>query len=409
MSSRTRAIVLAITAPVVVFAIVGGLLGTVMAREDTYQHLKIFDDVVSLISSNYVEPVNIDKVMRGAMNGLVDSLDPDSAYLSPDEVKQAEGGAPAPAGDLGIELTRQYYLRVLAARDNSPAAKAGLRTGDYVRAINDIPTRDMSVWQGMRALRGAVGSKVTLTIFRGNAADPHVVSMTREALSPLDVTGRIAAPGVGYVRVSSIGPRTADQMKSQIAEVGKNGATKLVIDIRRTASGSYDQGIALARLFVAKGTLALRETKGAPAKDTIAANPGDGAVTLPAVVLMDNGTSGAAELFASALNGNQRADLVGEHTIGRTGIQKLVKLPGGSGLWLTTVRYLTPAGTPLHEKGLEPTVSVEGPEVEFGQPAPSTDTALEKAIEHVQLAPVAAAARVARVTTPVWLAEKKAA
>jgi carboxyl-terminal processing protease len=408
MSSRTRAIVLAITAPVVVFAIVGGLLGTVMAREDTYQHLKIFDDVVSLISSNYVEPVNIDKVMRGAMNGLVDSLDPDSAYLSPDEVKQAEGGAPAPAGDLGIELTRQYYLRVLAARDNSPAAKAGLRTGDYVRAINDIPTRDMSVWQGMRALRGAVGSKVTLTIFRGNAADPHVVSMTREALSPLDVTGRIAAPGVGYVRVSSIGPRTADQMKSQIAEVGKNGATKLVIDIRRTASGSYDQGIALARLFVAKGTLALRETKGAPAKDTIAANPGDGAVTLPAVVLMDNGTSGAAELFASALNGNQRADLVGEHTIGRTGIQKLVKLPGGSGLWLTTVRYLTPAGTPLHEKGLEPTVSVEGPEVEFGQPAPSTDTALEKAIEHVQLAPVAAAARVARVA-PVLLAEKKAA
>jgi carboxyl-terminal processing protease len=232
--------------------------------------------------------------------------------------------------------------------------------------------------------------------------------MTREALAPLDVTGRIAAPGVGYVRVPSIGPRTADQLKSQIAEVSKSGATKIVIDIRRTASGSYDQGIALARLFVAKGTLALRETKGAPAKDTIAANPGDGAVTLPAVLLMDNGTSGAAELFASALNGNQRADLVGEHTIGRTGIQKLVKLPGGSGLWLTTVRYLTPAGTPLHEKGLEPTVSVEGPEVEFGQPAPTSDTALEKAIEHVQTTPVAAAARVARVT-PVWLAEKKAA
>ena len=184
MSSRTRAIVLALSAPVVVFAIVGGLLGTVMARgEDTsYQHLKIFDDVVSLISSNYVEPVNIDKVMRGAMNGLVDSLDPDSAYLSPDEVKQQESGAALPAGDLGIELTRQYYLRILAARDNSPAAKAGLRTGDYVRAINDAPTRDMSVWQGMRALRGAVGSKVTLTIFRGNAADPHVVTMTREAL-----------------------------------------------------------------------------------------------------------------------------------------------------------------------------------------------------------------------------------
>ena len=404
MTARTRAIVLAITAPVVVFAIVGGLLGTVMAREDTFQHLKIFDDVVSLISSNYVEPVNIDKVMRGAMNGLVDSLDPDSAYLSPDEVKLAEAGTPAPAGDLGIELTRQYYLRVLAARDNSPAARAGLRTGDYVRAINDVPTRDMNVWEGMRALRGMVGSKVTLTIFRGNAADPHVVAMTREALSPLDVTGRIAAPGVGYVRVSSIGPRTSDQVKSQIAEVARNGATRLVIDIRRTASGTYDQGLGLARLFVAKGTLAVRETKGAPARDTIAAGPGDGSISLPAVVLLDTGTSGAAELFASALQGNQRADLVGEHTIGRAGIQKLVKLPGGSGLWLTTVRYLTPAGSPLHEKGLEPTVAVEGPDVEFGQPAPASDAALDKAIEVVQMAKPAEP-RAAQVR----LAEKKAA
>jgi carboxyl-terminal processing protease len=409
MSSRTRVIVIAITAPVVAFAIVGGVLGTVMAREDTYQHLKIFDDVVSLISSNYVEPVNIDKVMRGAMNGLVDSLDPDSAYLSADEVKQAESGSAMPPGDLGIELTRQYYLRVLAARDNSPASRAGLRTGDYVRAINDVPTRDMSVWQGMRALRGAVGSKVTLTIFRGNAADPHVVTLSREALAPADVSGRIATPGVGYIRVPAIGPRTADQVKAQVADVSKNGATKLVIDIRRTASGTYDQGLALARLFVAKGTLAQRETKGVPTKDTIAANPGDGSIDLRAVLLMDNGTSGAAELFASALSGNQRADLVGEHTIGRAGVQKLVKLPGGSALWLTTVRYLTPAGNPLHEKGLEPTVPVEAPDVEFGQPAPATDIMLDKAIEQVQLAP-AAAARVARATpTPVWLAEKKAA
>jgi carboxyl-terminal processing protease len=403
MSSRTRAIVIAITAPVVAFAIIGGVLGTVMAREDTYQHLKIFDDVVSLISSNYVEPVNIDKVMRGAMNGLVDSLDPDSAYLNVDEVKQVEAGTAPPAGDLGIELTRQYYLRVLAARDNSPAYKAGLRTGDYVRAINDVPTRDMGVWQGMRALRGPVGSKVTLTIFRGNAADPHVVTLTREALAPADVTGRIATPGVGLIRVPAIGPKTADQVKTQVADVTKAGATKLVIDIRRTSSGSYEQGLALARLFVAKGTLAMRETKGAPARETIAAGAGDGSISLPTVVLLDNGTSGAAELFASALLGNQRADLVGEHTIGRAGVQKLVKLPGGSGLWLTTVRYLTPSGNPLHEKGLEPTVPVEGPEVEFGQPPPAADIMLDKAIERV-----GQAAQPARAAS-IRLAEKKAA
>jgi len=381
MTSRTRAIVLSITAPVVVFALVGGLLGRAMAREDTYQHLKIFDDVVSLISSNYVEPVNLDKVMRGAMNGLADSLDSDSAYLTPDEVRQVEAGTPLAAAEVGVELTRQYYLRIISARENSPAARAGLRVGDYVRAINDLPTRDMSVWEGVRALHGAPGSKVKLTVFRGNQADPHDLELTREVLPLADVTGRVASTGVGYVRVQSIGARTVDQVKAQIADVTKSGASKLIVDVRKTSTGTYEQGIALARLFVAKGTLAMRDAKGAPSREMIVANAGDGTITTPLIVLVDAGTSGAAELFASALVGNERADLVGEHTIGRAGIQKLIKLPDGSGLWLTTVRFLTPAGTPLHEKGLTPTVGVDLPDVEFGQPAPPGDPALDKAIE----------------------------
>jgi len=380
MTSRTRIIVLSITAPVIAFAIVGGLLGKVMAREDTYQHLKIFDDVVSLITSNYVEEVNVDKVMRGAMHGLADGLDPDSAYLTPDEVKQVETGAPLPIGDVGIDLTRQYYLRVIAARDNSPAAKAGLRTGDYLRAINDTPTREMSVWEGVRALRGAPGSKVALTIIRGNAADPHIIELTREAPPAVEVTGRIAAPGVGYVRIVTLGPKAAAQLKTQVAQLASAGATKLIVDVRRTSGGVLDDGMAMARLFVGKGTLAMREAKGGQ-RETIAAASGDGSITLPTIVLIDTGTSAAAELFASALNGNQRAELIGGRTIGRAGLQKLIKLPDGSGLWLTTTRYLTPSGTPLHEKGLEPAVAVDEPDVEFGQPAPTTDAILDKALE----------------------------
>jgi len=383
MSSRTRALVLSITAPVIVFALVGGVLGRAMGRAETYQHLKIFDDVVSLISSNYVEPANLDKVMKGAMNGLVDSLDADSAYLTPELVKQFESSTPPASGDLGLELTRQYYLRVIAARDNSPAAKAGLRPGDYVRAINNVPTRDMSLWEGTRALRGAPGTKVRLTIFRGNAADPHDVELTREVVPAGDVTGRIPSMGVGYVRVPSIGPRTADQLKSQISTLTRQGATRLVIDVRRTASGTYEQGLAMARLFVARGTLAQKDVKGVATHDQIVANAGDGGITLPLVVLVDSGTAGASELFASALAGNQRADLIGEHTIGRAGIQKLIKLPDGSALWLTTARYLTPSGAPLHEKGLEPTVIVDLPDVEFGQPAPAGDPALDKALERL--------------------------
>jgi carboxyl-terminal processing protease len=383
MSSRTRVIVMSISAPVIAFAIVGGFLGKAMAREDTYQHLKIFDDVVSLITSNYVEEVNIDKVMHGAMHGLADGLDPESAYLTAAEVKQVESGAPLPAGDVGLELTRQYYLRVIAARDDSPAAKAGLRTGDYIRAINDTPTREMSVWEGVRALRGAPGSKVTLTVIRGNAADPHVVELTREPAPAADVTGRIAAPGIGYVRISAIAPSTAAHVKAQIADLQKNGAAKLVVDVRRTSTGILDNGVEIARLFVPKGTLAIRETRGGQ-RETLSAGSGDGSITLPTAVLIDAGTSGAAELFASALAGNQRADLIGEHTIGRAALQRLVKLPDGSGLWLSTTRYLTPSGAALHEKGLEPTIAVDQPDVEFGQPPAPGDPVLDKALEQLK-------------------------
>ena len=382
MSSRTRVIVMSISAPVIAFAIVGGFLGKVMAREDTYQHLKIFDDVVSLISSNYVEEADIDKVMRGAMRGLADGLDPDSAYLTGAEVKQVEGGAALAPGGVGLELTRQYYLRVIAARDNSPAAKAGLRTGDYIRAINDTPTREMSVWEGSRALRGTPGTKVSITIIRGNAADPHVIELTRENEPASVVNGRMAGAGIGYVRVAAIGSTTAGQVKSQVAELTRSGAEKLVVDVRRLSNGSIDDGLALARLFVAKGTLTIRETKGG-AREPIAAGSGDGSITLPTVLLVDTGTSGAAEIFAAALVGNQRAELIGERTIGRAASQKLVRLPDGAGLWLSTTRYLTPAGAPLHEKGLEPTVQVDDPDIEFGQPAPTTDPILDKALERL--------------------------
>ena len=383
MSSRTRRIVICITAPVIVFAIVGGFLSKAMAREDSYQPLKIFGDVEQLITSNYVEKVDIDKVMAGAMHGLTDTLDPDSAYLSAEEVKLVETNTPLPAGDVGIDLTRQGYLRIIAVRDASPAAKAGLMTGDYVRIIGDKPTRDMSVFEGMRALRGAVGSKIALTVIRVIPNDPHVVELVREAVPTTDVTSRMAAPGIGYVRIAAIGARTADQAKAEIATLTKNGATSLVLDVRRTSGGALDGGVALARLFVAKGTLTMRETKGTD-RETIDARSGDGAVTMPAVVLVNVGTSSAAEVFASALAGNQRADLIGEHTIGRAAQQRLIKLPDGSGLWLTVTRYLMPDGKPLHEHGLEPTVAVEEPEVKFGQtPAPG-DPILDKAIEQLR-------------------------
>ena len=382
MSPSFRRVVLWVSAPVVAFAVIGGLLGRVAAREDTYPHLTVFNDVVRLISDRYVEKADMDKVMAGAMRGLSDGLDPDSAFLTSDLVKLVEANTPLPAGDLGIDLPRQYWLSIIATRDGSPAAKAGLHTGDFVRLIGDTPTREMSVYEGMRRLRGAPGSKVALTIIRGNTNDPHVIELTREAVPTIDVTSRMATPGVGYLRVAAISSRTAGQAKAAVAELTKAGAVKLIVDVRRASGGSNDGGVALARLFVGSGTLARVESRDGAAK-VISSAAGDGSIALPVLLLLDNGTSGGAEIFASALLGNKRADSVGEHTIGRAGDQKLVKLPDGTGLWLTVSKYLTPAGEPLHEKGIEPTVSVDAPDVEFGQPEPSTDAILEKALERL--------------------------
>jgi carboxyl-terminal processing protease len=376
---RGRALVLAVSLPVIAFAVIGGFMSNAMARQNSYQYLRIFEDVVSLILNNYVEEVNVDKVMHGAMHGLADGLDPDSAYLDVNQVKVFDSGNPGGQGQTGLEITRQYYLRVIAARDGSPAAKAGLMPGDYIRAIDGQSTRDTSVFEGQHLLRGKPGTKVHLTVLRGNAAEPHEVDLVREELPAVPVRSRIAAPGVGYLRVAEFGKATADQIKNEVAVLTKGGARHLVIDLRGTAFGDAESGTAAARLFVKSGVLGYRQDRGKE-REPISAAAGDGAITMPVAVLTDNGTSSGAELFVAALSGNKRATVFGERTLGRAARQKLVRLPDGSGLILTHLIYLAPGGGSIHEKGLVPDVAVEQPEIDFGQPQAAIDATLDKAI-----------------------------
>jgi carboxyl-terminal processing protease len=380
MTSRTRLLVLAISTPVIAFAIIGGFLGQAMTRDDAFQHLRVFQDVISLVLNNYVEQVDVDKAMKGAMNGLAEGLDADSAYLPPALVGTVNE-QPAPA-DVGVELTRQYYLRVVSAREGSPAAKAGLRTGDYVRMINDRATRDMSSYEGNRLLHGAAGSKVKLLVIRGNAADPHEIELVREKPAPGEMTSRIAGPGTGYVRVLDFSKQTPSLLTQQFDALRKQGAERYIIDLRGTARGDLDDGIAAARLFVKTGTLTIRQSKG-DAREVVPAQASEATVTAPVVLLTDTGTAGAAEVFAAALDGNDRAALIGDRTLGRAGRQRLVKLPDGSGLWLTHVRYLTPKGEQIQETGLTPDVEVDQPDVDFGAEPPATDATLEKALEYL--------------------------
>jgi carboxyl-terminal processing protease len=381
MTARTRIWVLAISTPIIVFVLVGGYLGQALAKDDTYQHLRVFDDVVTHVVNNYVEEVDLKQAMRGAMRGLAEALDADSAFLTPDLVRTVESNASAGPADVGIELVRQYYLRVVSAREGSPAAKAGLRTGDFIRAIDNKPTRDMSAYEGARLLRGAVGSKVTLLVFRGNAADPHEVALVRERISGPDLTSRMANPTTGYVRIIDFTKESPARIKQAFDALAKTGATRYIIDLRGTARGDLDDGVAAARLFVRAGILSVKQTK--TGRDVVSAQVADAVITAPVELLVDQGTAAAAEVFASALSGNDRAELIGERTLGRAARQQLVKLPDGSGLLLSSTRYLTPKNEGIHERGLGPDVEVDQPDVEFGAAPPAKDETLDKALERL--------------------------
>jgi len=381
MLRRLRVLVLLVSTPLVVLVLVGGLLGTVGPTAQTAtEDLRVFDDVIRLIFGAYVEPASVDDVMDGAMRGLTDSLDSSTSYLTPEEVRSIDDDAPLPTGDLGLTVTRQYYLRIVGVEDGSPAALAGLRSGDFIRTIGDIPTRDMSAFAGERLLRGAVGSSVRLLIIRGNTADPHEVNLVRETPKRTRAAARLLPSGEAYLRVSSFESGAAEAIATAVGSLGAAAAAGLLVDVRGVADGSAEEGIAAARLFVSQGVLATRS--GRRVESTVVeAGPGDGAFDMPTVLIVSNGTALAAEVFAAALADNDRTTLVGEPTAGLAGLQTLIRLPEGHGLWMTTERYTLGDGTPIHGQGLPPDVFESTEPVEFGEAPPEADALLDRARE----------------------------
>ena len=388
MTTRTRFVILLVTAPILAYTLVGGVLGRVVAREDTYRHLRVFEDVVSLVTDNYVEPVDPVRIMQGALWGLAEGLDPDSAYLTPDDVSQYEADDASGEVGVGLVLTRQYYIQVVAARDGSPAAAAGLRPGDYIRAIGDNPTRIMSIVRGRQLLRGEPGSTVTLTIIRGNAAEPVEVELERGGGRSANVTSRLMTPGVGYLRIAEFDDTTTDAIKTATGTLGRERAERLLIDLRGTATGAFEAGIDAARLFTGADTLVIRESS--TGQEPVARTEGEPSIAWPVVILTNPGTAGAAELFAAALTDAGRAETVGLRTAGRAAEQTLIRLPDGGGLLLSSTRYLTASGEPIHRVGVQPAVVVPEPTVELGQAVADPDAqdpVLDRALEHLAAMP----------------------
>ena len=384
MTNRTRFVALSVTAPILAYTVVGGLLGRVAAREDTYRYLRIFEDVVSLVTDNYVEQVEPESIMHGALWGLAEGLDPQSAYLTPDEVQQYDDGYGKPADSVGLVLTRRYYIQVVAARDGSPADAAGLQPGDYIREIDGQPTRMMSTVRAYNLMRGTDGSTLNLNVIRDNAAEPISLSLIRNGTKSANVSSRFVGPGIGYLRIAEFDDMTTEAVESAYNHLARQGAQQLLIDLRDAAIGTFEAGIAAAELFTEADPLVIRESSNA--QEPVARSDRRLSVTWPVVLITNPGTAGAAELFAAALTDTTHAESVGVRTAGRAAEQTLVRLPDGGGLLLSSTRFLTASGASIHRVGVEPTVTVEEPAVELTRTppvAPQDDPLLDRALEHL--------------------------
>ena len=389
MTDRTRFVILIVTAPILAYTLVGGVLGRVAAREGTYSHLKVFEDVVRLVTDNYVEPIDPERIMQGALWGLAEGLDPESSYLTPGDVRQYEADEASNEVGVGLVLTRQYYIQVVAARDGTPAAEAGLLPGDYIRAIDDNPTRVMSIVRGRQLLRGEPGSTVTLTVIRGNAAEPLEMELERDGGRSANVTSRLIAPGVGYLRIAEFDDTTADAIEAAAGTLDRQRVERLLIDLRGNAIGAFESGLDAARLFTDADTLVIR--KSSTGQEPVNQVNRELSIAWPVVIITNPGTAGAAELFAAALTDTGRAETVGLRTAGRAAEQTLVRLSDGGGLLLSSTQYLTASGEPIHRVGVEPALVVLEPAVELGQAVadPDEDPVLDRALEHLAAMPAA--------------------
>jgi carboxyl-terminal processing protease len=376
MTPRLRLVVAFLSTSLCAYVLLGNVLGRVLG-DTTYGQLSVFGEVTRLVIDAYVDPVNVDRVMNGARLGLTDALDPESAYLDPEEWKALQQPGREEGGDVGVVLSRRFtYLAVVAPRPGSPAEKAGVKAGDVLKTIDGRYVRGLGIASGERLLRGAPGSVVKLQLYR-QGSDPVEISVVRERLVPEAPKGRMLAEGPGYVRVAEFSPKTADEVRDEVVALKRGGARSLVLDLRATAYGAPGDGIDTAAIFV-KGAVGRVIGRKLPER-TLSADPKRYSWDLPVAVLVDGGTAGAAEVVAAALL-DAGLPVVGRHTFGRAPVTRLVALPEG-GLVLTVAKYVSPKGNPIHGKGVEPSVPVAdlaGDELPDAQPA---DPILQKAIE----------------------------
>ena len=336
-------------------------------REDTYELLNLFGEVMERAKASYVEEVDDKKLIESAINGMLVALDPHSSYLDDKSFKYMNEQTKGKFGGLGIEVTmEQGVVKVVSPIDDTPASRAGLKPGDYITNINGENVVGMSLNDAVDKMRGKPGSKVKLTIRRVNEK-PFDVTLKREEVKIQSVKSEIKADDVVYIRISSFSEDVDKNVEKAFKKAQKEKKGKIagiVLDVRNNPGGLLDQAVGVSDLFLNQGEIV--STRSRNAEDTIRYSAEQGDITdgLPIVVMINDGSASASEIVAGALQDHKRAVLLGEKSFGKGSVQTVIPLGNYGAMRLTTARYYTPSGRSIQAKGIEPDVEVHPAKVE---------------------------------------------
>ena len=336
------------------------VLGADSGKDGAYRQIEVYSEVLRKIQTDYVTVPSIPDVTSGALHGLLDSLDSGSSYLSPAEYKIYSERPTGGSAQVGMMLAKRFgYATVVSAQPDSPAAKGNFKDGDVVIAIDGHSTRELPAALLNLMLEGKSGTEVTLSVIRPGKSDPDKVPLTRVDLqTPNMFVQQYDSGAIVYMKPVALSAARVDAMAARIKAMQGTSEKKILLDLRDVTSGTPADGLRLANLFLAKGTLATLSGQHF-ATQTFTADPKLDLTNVPLTVLVNRGTAGAAELAAAALEDNKRADIVGERTFGDESVQKTLPLPDGAAVILTIAEYASPSGKKIMQDAVTPTVTVD--------------------------------------------------
>jgi carboxyl-terminal processing protease len=377
--------------------VVGDLTTSRHAAQATvaYTKLKLFGDVLSVVQNSYVEEVNADNLIKGAINGMIQTLDPHSSYLTPDMLKQVEVETKGVFGGLGIEIgMKDGFLTVIAPIEDTPAARAGLQAGDRIVRIENESTKSLNVMDAVKRLRGEPGTKVTITIVREPFTESKSYTITRDIIKIRSVRSKYLGDGIGYVRLAQFQQDSHAEVDRAIQGFlkEKGGLKGLVLDLRNNPGGLLDQAVKIADEFIDSGLIVYTDGRVEAQKTKYAAHKEGTYSGFPIVVLVNAGSASASEIVAGALQDHGRAIVLGQRTFGKASVQTILPLDDGSALRLTTARYYTPNGRSIQAKGIEPDIVVsDGKEAPEGHQGALREKDIERHLRGEEEEPPAAA------------------